>query len=162
MKPRWCSLIFLNFFAVLFRILLLGSGKNSSERENFSLLFGLSRPISARNEARMIFFFKKFFLLFFSEFSHSGLVKTALNEEKKFALFRPFPTCYGLKCCQDYVFCFFEFFWEFSSLGRVKTVLNEKFFSLFFILNWLVSTWNEATMMFFHFSIFFAIYFSIL
>ena len=76
---------FLNFLAIFFIILKLGSGKNDSkpEKKKFSLFFGLSQAVSAWNEARMMFFFIFFA---FSKFSRSGRVKTVLNEKNFLSL----------------------------------------------------------------------------
>ena len=113
---KWSQDDIFKFFDFFFLISLLGSGRNGSERFFFPLFFGLSKPVSARNEARMIVFkFLNFFPIIF-EFSNSGRVGTDWNEIFFLSIF----------------WIFFPIIFVFSNLGRVETDRNEKkVFSIF-------------------------------
>ena len=114
MKPGWCFLIFLKFFFYFFANSQARVGKKRFRSWKIcSLFFCLSRPVSAWNKAKMMFFIFWIFFLFFWEFSSSGWVKTFPNEKNFFSLFRPLPTQLGLKWSQDDFFKFFcYYFWN--------------------------------------------------
>ena len=114
----------------------------------------------------MVFFkFLNFFAIFL-EFSIPGLVGTHQNDFF-FLLSRPFPTYICLKSCQSGGFLFFElfcYFLEFSITSWEGIHWNDFFvfcflFSLFLGLPQLVLAWKDATMVFFNFFEFFAIFF---
>ena len=114
----------------------------------------------------MVFFkFLNFFAIFL-EFSITGLVGTHQNDFF-FLLSRPFPTYICLKSCQSGGFLFFEmfcYFLEFSITSWEGIHWNDFFvfcflFSLFLGLPQLVLAWKDATMVFFNFFEFFAIFF---
>jgi len=139
---------FLNFFL---EFSWLGQVKTIENEKFFFLFFGMSWPISAWNEARIMMFNFLNFLLFYSEFPSSDWVK--MFRTRKF--FLPFSACLDLFLLEmkpGWCFLIFKifmlFFLEFSSLCWVKTVSNKKLFFLFLDLSRPVSASNEAKMMF--------------
>ena len=150
---------FLNYFAIFFGILSLGSGKNGSKREKFFLSF-LAGPDPFRLEIKLGWCFFNFFnfLLFFWEFSRSDREKIVPNwkkkKKKKKSLFQRIPTRFCLKWSQHDVFFYFLFFYYFLGILKLESRKNgsepEKSFLLFFGLSRPVLTANEARMMFFN------------
>ena len=106
-KLWWCFLVF-RIFLELSIMCCVGTQQNDFF---FSLFLGLSQPLLAWKEARMVF--SNFFNLFaiFLEFSITSREGTHRNDFFFiFSLSWPFPTYFGLKRSYDCVFEFFEFF----------------------------------------------------
>ena len=129
-EARMMFINFLNFFATFFRILLLGSGKNNSEREkNFLSFSACPDPFRLVMMPGWCFWL---FLLFFCEFK-TWVEKKRFRSRKICSLVFSFPNPSRLEIQPRWCFwIFFLFFWEFSSSGRVKTVPNKKIFLSFF------------------------------
>ena len=131
MKPGWCFLIFWIFWLLFLNFLTRVGLKLIGSKKNFSLFFGLSRPVSAWNEASKMFFNFLNFVAIIFEFSISGRVETDRNEKKNFLYFSSCPDPFFLKLSLDDVSSFFSIFFEFSNSGRVGTDWNEIFFFFF-------------------------------
>jgi len=156
MKARWCFLIFFKLFSILLGILQLGSRNNGFEREIFFLSFSASPdPFWLEMKSGLFFPIFLIFLLFFSKLSRLGWVfsKTRKLFLSFTAYLDPFRLKMKLGCCFLIFWIFLLFFFG-NSQARVgkKWFRTRKFCSLFFCLSRPISSWNEATMMFFFFN----------
>ena len=137
-----------------------GFRRNDSQNEIFFILiFDLSRPNLARNEAWITFFYclNFFYYLFwiFWECSSLGQAETVPRMKIFFSLFGLSQIDFARN---EAKMTFFLFFWEISSLGWAETVLKMIFFFYFFNFFALFRfnlTRNDARMTVFVFWIFF-------
>ena len=96
--PERGILIFWIFLQFFFRNFLASvKYERNSGLKFFSLFFGLSNPVLAKNYAGTRFFNFLNFLLFFSEFSCPGRVLTEFRTKSFLSLFRPISSRFGYK-----------------------------------------------------------------
>ena len=87
---------FLNFFAIIFGIFLPGSSMNGIRDQNFFLSFSVNLvPYWLKIIPIIGFLIFWIFLLFFSEFSCSGRVRTKFGTKICFSLSRPISSRFG-------------------------------------------------------------------
>jgi len=86
---------FLNFLNFLWNFLPRDECKQNSGLKVFSLFFGQSHPVFTKNNARKRFLIFSIFLLFFSEFSSPGRVRTEFWTKRFFSLSRPTSSRFG-------------------------------------------------------------------
>ena len=102
----------------------------------FSLLFGLSYPILAKNNAEKRFFNFWIFYLFFSEFPCPSRVWTEFGTNIFFLTFSAYRIPFQLEIKSERCFLIFWifllFFSEFSCPGRIWTEFGSKFFFFLF------------------------------
>ena len=132
------------------------------ETKIFSLFFGLSHPVLAKNNAGKRFLIFWIFLLFFSEFSYPDRLWTEFGTII-FSSLSTYLIPFWLIIIPERGFLIFWIFLllflEFSSLGKVWTEFGTKMFFLSFSACLIpVSAINNAGMRFFNF---FAIFFPI-
>ena len=88
--------IFLNFFAIFFRIFFPSPSTNGNQEKNFfPVFFGLSTSVLANNNSRKRFFNFLIFFLFFSKFSCPGQVWTEFGTKIFFSLSWPISSRFG-------------------------------------------------------------------